>query len=334
MSFSNEVIYLTLSELALRTGQLIRDGAVSRLGIFEETLTDVNLIEINRRHSKYIRTYKYTRREEGSKSGADWLWCIGEPGSWISLAVQAKIINPQTLRCQHLNYTGKQSNSSNKRQSQRSLLVNFAHTHNLLPIYCVYNYLSPNLRPYAKAALSLTNIENYEWYVKRLIEQRRNRQSDLLHYGIPWSYPFLHTSSSKESPKLASMVAQALANLREEFINLDTKLVETGLSLEQIIRHDDPEPLSLITKSLPRVAERLLSGSTKPYNAPVSGLSIISSVPVEKILHEYAPSPKSRKTQKSFLNKESAVRDALPEPNDSMKISMEKMANDFFSKKK
>jgi hypothetical protein len=66
------------------------------------------------------------------------------------------------------------------------------------------------------------------------------------------------------------MVAQALANSREEFINLDTKLVENVLRLEQIIRYDDPEPRSLITESLPRVAERLLIGPTHKARLSIS----------------------------------------------------------------
>jgi hypothetical protein len=99
MNLSIKSLYQTFRDVALRTGQLIEAGAVSGLGIFEETLTDVNLLEIDRRNKDYIRTYKYKKREEGSKSGADWLWCIGEPGSWISLLIQAKIVNPKTHCC-------------------------------------------------------------------------------------------------------------------------------------------------------------------------------------------------------------------------------------------
>jgi hypothetical protein len=344
MSFSTESLYLTFREIALRTGQLIKDGTVSGLGIFEETLTDVNLIEINRRHSDHICTYKYTKREEGSKSGADWLWCIGEPGSWISLAVQAKIVNPKNSRCQHLDYIGKRTDYSSKQQSQRALLVKFAHAHKLLPIYCVYNYLPSNVQPYAKAVLPLSNIETSEWscffispkYVRKLTEQRRNKQSDLLPYGIPWSYPFLYASSIQDNSNLASLVAQALANLREEFTSLYVESVKANLSRGQLIRRDDPNPLSLITRDLPKIAERLLKGSIKPSDSPFAGLSIVSSVPIEKVLHKYHSSPKPRKARKSRSAEErNVIHNALPGPDDSTKLNMVKAMNmeEFFSKK-
>lgn len=75
----------TFQECTVWANSIIEDGFSSRLGILEETITDINLITIARKHSDFILTKKFSRREEGSKSGADWLRCIGEPGAWLSL---------------------------------------------------------------------------------------------------------------------------------------------------------------------------------------------------------------------------------------------------------
>lgn len=319
MTLSIESIYQTFKDRAIETGKLIEKGFASGLGIFEETLTDSHLLRIYEKHSDYICTYKYTRREEGSTSGADWLWCIGEPGSWISMLVQAKIINPRTKRCQHLNYKGKKT-------SQRTLLVKFAQNHKLLPLYCIYNHLPPNLNPYAKASSLLSDIETCEWscffmspkHVKKLVGQKKDKQPDLLQYGIPWSFPFLYASLQNNST-LASSVAEALAKLREDFVSFETYSMKKTLSRSQPIHSDDPNPYLLITEDLPKIAVRLLKGSIKPSQSPVSVVSIISPTPINEILHLYQGSSKSRKTKKPRVLPSS--HPALSQANDSKIIN-------------
>jgi hypothetical protein len=342
MNLSIVSLHQTFRDVALRTGQFIEAGTVSGLGIFEETLTDVNLLEIDRRHSDHIRTYKYKKREEGSKSGADWLWCIGEPGSWISLLIQAKIVNPKTHRCQHLDYKGKQTDYMSKRQSQRTLLVKFAYTHKLLPLYCIYSHLPPKLEPYAKAVKSLSNIEASEWscsfmspkYVKKLNNQKKNKQDDLLHYSFPWSYPFFYASSKEGEVTLASSVAQALANLREEFTSLESYAKGKSLSHNKATHHDDLDPRLLLTKDLPKIAKQLLKGSVKPINSPVPLLGIFSSVHVDEILGEYHKTTKPRKRKRTHIFEiQDNVNRALPEPNDSKRFNLIKETAKVFSEK-
>ena len=110
----------TFSERADWTNRIIGGGLSTRLGVLEEKITDVNLITIQDRHPNHVLTRKFSRKEEGSSSGADWLWCIGEPGSWLLLLVQAKIVNPKTGTCHYLNY---------KKGKQRSLLKQYAKRH-------------------------------------------------------------------------------------------------------------------------------------------------------------------------------------------------------------
>ncbi|WP_437593361.1 hypothetical protein [Sorangium sp. So ce1000] len=87
------------------------------MGISEETLTDVVLVELDRRLRPHVLTKKFTKHEESSVSGADWLWAIGRPGRWLTLLVQAKLARPDAARLPGLHH-GK--------GSQRKTLVSYA----------------------------------------------------------------------------------------------------------------------------------------------------------------------------------------------------------------
>jgi hypothetical protein len=151
MQLSISDLHKTFQERADWTNRIIQGGLSTRLGVLEETITDVNLIEISQKHSDYILTRKFSRREEGSQSGADWLWCFGEPGAWFSVLTQAKVINPKTTTCYSLNYRGG---------TQRSLLLKFARRYQLFPTYCIYSYVTDELRPMSKSLPFLTDIDS------------------------------------------------------------------------------------------------------------------------------------------------------------------------------
>jgi hypothetical protein len=58
MSLSFQALYETFSEQAQWTSDIIHSGFSTRLGILEETITDMNLLAIARRHTDYIVTRK------------------------------------------------------------------------------------------------------------------------------------------------------------------------------------------------------------------------------------------------------------------------------------
>jgi hypothetical protein len=303
MLLSLDDLCQALHEQAFWTNRMIHSGYSSRLGILEETITDVNLLEIASRFSTYMLTRKYTRREEGSTSGADWLWCIGEPGSWISLLVQAKIIHPSTKKCHHLNYTTKHG-------SQCTVLTNYARTHKLLPMYCIYSYIDSSLHPYSKAFPALESYSSQDWacsfitpkYVKRLIKEKRIRQNDILQYAIPWLYPFCNSANDR----LAYSFANALTDIRSAFISnekgaesitIEDITLKKGRNKQNIgIQWDDPDPSRLVTQSLPSIAVKLLNNKVFSTQSPIGGVTIISSVPISRLNKEI-------KTLPSDLNK-------------------------------
>lgn len=303
MRLSLRDLCATFQECTLWTNNIIEDSLSSRLGILEETITDVNLITIARRHSEFILTKKFSRREEGSQSGADWLWCIGEPGAWLSLLVQAKVVNPATSTCHFLNYRSGE---------QCKLLLNFARRYRLLPLYCLYSNITDGLYPPSKLLPSLSSINSSEWacslvipkFVKKLAEHKHKKQMDLLKYGIPWTYPFYHAATNSDQ-ELARSLAEAMKKIRTEFESVDSSeayvqllndsLSETKKQGTTRIRWENPDPLLLVTSDLPSIALRLLKGRMSAVQSPVSGVSIISSVPLETTLETYKALPSSNR---------------------------------------
>src|SRR6266545_57232 len=111
-----QMICETFKNQASRISKELARASYTGLGIQEETLTDSLLIRIQFEHDENFLTRKFTRKEEGSITGADWLWCIGEPGAWITFAVQAKIASLKTGKVNYLHY---------RKGEQYNLLINF-----------------------------------------------------------------------------------------------------------------------------------------------------------------------------------------------------------------
>ena len=301
MKLSHSELCQTFRDRATWTHAVIERGLSTRLGILEETITDVNLIEITSRHSEFILTQKYSRREEGSKSGADWLWCIGEPGTWLSLLVQAKIVNPFTGTCRYLDY---------RNGKQRSLLLAFARRHRLLPTYCVYSHIPEGYTPPPRLVTAFSQIGSVEWAccfvspkrVRRIIAAGQNKQDDVLAHSIPWMYPFCHASEGDEdrlAPGLARALAAAKVELRDaasfEGVPRAVEHLPDEESHRERFDWQDADPEQLVTSELPTIALRLLRSKVKATEAPVAGVSVISSVPVRAVLQEYKALPMPNK---------------------------------------
>ena len=122
-------IFVTFQQQALIIASEVEKASYTGLGIQEETITDSLLNRVQYEHKDNFTTRKFTRREEGSITGADWVWCIGEPGAWITFAVQAKIANINTGRVNFLHY---------RKGEQYALLINFARQFRFVPKYSIY----------------------------------------------------------------------------------------------------------------------------------------------------------------------------------------------------
>lgn len=115
---------------------LLRKARLANQTIGEETVTDLLLLELTRKHLSEITTFKFNKHQEG-KNGADWEWWFtGPSNNWFGFRFQAKVINLRTYTFDHLHYR-----KSNPPIYQSDILIRNALQNEvpLVPIYCLYS---------------------------------------------------------------------------------------------------------------------------------------------------------------------------------------------------
>lgn len=138
------MICQTFRRLAFDTWDKIRAGKQVHKQLKEETLTDLNLLDLKTRHGRQIRIKEFSKPQEG-KNGADWeWWFLDRQGQWIGFRVQAKIINIDRDEYEHLHYRKK---ASSQYQCDKLILNSMTGRHPKIPIYCLYSYWENNAVP-------------------------------------------------------------------------------------------------------------------------------------------------------------------------------------------
>lgn len=148
----------------------------------EETITETNLLEIRRRHSKHVHLHAFSKHAE-AKNGADWEWYIVGRRRTLKMRVQAKRVqSDKVLKIKHeVKSSGKQ---------QRDLLIACATANKMKPVYCIY--CTENQRKFwkqDKTGLSfktgclLAGAEDVPQDTKTLVEIEKRCK--------PWHYLFM-----------------------------------------------------------------------------------------------------------------------------------------------
>ena len=132
-SNSNLDICHTFCNRAIETWNLMYSGEIAGISISETTLTELNLLEIKRRHPTKVYIKKFSQQDEGKITGADWEWWIGSNSQWLGIRVQAKRLKADNA----LSYSS--FGHSNKHGNQVDMLIENAHIKRLYPMYCFYN---------------------------------------------------------------------------------------------------------------------------------------------------------------------------------------------------
>ena len=250
------------------------------LGIKEETLTDLVLNSIGEECSPHVYTRKFTNKQENSMSGADWLWCIGSPGAWITFAVQAKIQSPSTRRINYLHY---------RNGEQYNLLINFCRAFHLMPKYSIFSLVDDNeLLP---SVAPLTVDDRSQWafasvapkYVKRLNRAADRHISQIRPYSIPWSCMFQEGDSSAES--VAGVVVR---NLSRSYWPIEDAYGrangEPTASRGMRTPWENPHPEKTVTTDMPKLVLYLLTLERTPSANPVSQVSLVSDTPARDVI--------------------------------------------------
>lgn len=132
-----DALCLSFCERGVWTWNLLKAGFVTGIIPSEDTFTDVNLLELQRKHPIEIWTRRFNPRVE-KWIGADWDWWLGAPSGWLRLRVQAKKLNLTSRTYDELEYP----NGSGK---QLSTLIKSATIGGFAPMYCFYNYWDHNV---------------------------------------------------------------------------------------------------------------------------------------------------------------------------------------------
>ena len=155
--------------------------------LLEETITDLNILDLKRLHPKEIYCQTFTKPQEGI-NGADWEWWLTDPtrSRWLGLRVQAKVLELKSDTFAHLHYRPKRG-----RAYQSTRLKAAAEADGLIPMYCLYAHLPASATGWAKHGSS----EAYGCallQVKEVERLRRHWKSkdfvSVMRRVVPWSW--------------------------------------------------------------------------------------------------------------------------------------------------
>ena len=140
----NDYAARVLESLARATWERIRFGEQLGCPQGEETITDVNLLDLKRAGPHAVHVFKVNKAEE-ARYGIDWEWWVGTDhdayfGGWWRYAVQAK----------KLDRSGRYSALRHKvgGRYQFDLLAQYALKNRCIPLYCFYNFLAGDTEGY------------------------------------------------------------------------------------------------------------------------------------------------------------------------------------------
>jgi len=213
----------TVQKLARMTWKYIEDGEGSGLRISEESITEVNLLHLWRKHSQHVFTTKYSRRIEGTSTGADWEWWLTNVGQtkWLGLRVQAKRILDDKYA--HINHFSRG-------QYQIDRLIGSASTttagdsRRREPVYIFYNYfasvqfplrqISALSLPCCLAEYDILNTDVKLWgctiasahALKKIGPKSRANARSILRRSVPLHCLFCRSNSVGRQPALSDLV--------------------------------------------------------------------------------------------------------------------------------
>lgn len=172
-----------------RTWNTIKKSESIHLNFSEESITDLNLLELQHKHPLDIITVKFDKPQE-SIEGADWEWGLISSSRYMGLRIQAKKIRSRTLCYPKLDYV----TPGGSRQIDE--LINRAKKDSppKVPFYVLYNYWDRNnyrarwLCPLRRRDIRMLGCGIVEARALRtVVNQGKKRLFDIDGMMYPWS---------------------------------------------------------------------------------------------------------------------------------------------------
>ncbi len=211
-------------QVSKRTWDLLRNAKDFEFNIGEETITDINLLELKIRQPAAIITKQVSRYNE-SQLGADWIWAIvGRTGATFVLYVQAKKLFTRSNRYESL------IDSTNPFHQVDNLIRNQFY-YNILgihmyPIYVFYNYFNNHPRKITCNCINVmdSNLAGCSYadaiQIRALIASGKDTLDDLYH--IQYSLSCLVCCSNVSNLANPGVVNDLANSFFNRIINVDT----------------------------------------------------------------------------------------------------------------
>ena len=252
----------TFEALAGRTWSYLRAAHETDVRIGEETLTDINLIDIQDRHPGEVVTRKFTRAQEAA-NGADWEWWFIGGGQSFGARVQAKKLYPDR------GYTSLYGDG----RSQSSALLASASKDAVTPMYCFYNFTDPKNRgdwPLLSPDLAVDQMGcglAPAGAVERAIVDRHESPSlDALgSYQLPWREIVCRR---RDRPGGVTRGGEGGAEGPRGAGGLRLERVREGLA-HFVGEYGEPEPTLISESDLPAYIGRVRTGEAGAYRRKV-----------------------------------------------------------------
>lgn len=186
-----QALCIGFAEQSARTWDFLAEGARYKIVPGEETLTDINLIELKRKLPTLIYTEKFSRYREGRETAADWEWWVGDRDNWLGLRLQAKRLDPYTQRYELFAANRKKALEQGEALTEAAV----SGAERLYPVYCFYNTncAAPTTAPCdpgQKDATAYGCTVAPAPVVNQLVARGCSHFSEFEPYSIPWSCLF------------------------------------------------------------------------------------------------------------------------------------------------
>lgn len=262
---SNNSLCYDFQDIAVKTWNLLGNAYNNDFAIGEETITDINLLELKMRQPNLVYTKKFSRNAEGV-NGADWVWIIvGRNGNTFMLYVQAKKLFLPSLRYKSLLHAAPNPTE----QLDKLILNKFFYPIGLpiYPIYVFYNYL-PNHNPLIPCncgrnlSVELAGCSYADAFsIRNEMLANHNRFSDYVQYQYAWScLVCCDGGNSKNIPNVDLATTYFNRIVNQAKFN-DTEAVK--------IKVKDNKPFSaesFLLKQPPSFVSQIISGKELEYN--------------------------------------------------------------------
>lgn len=267
-------------KISRNTWTLMERAHAQKYAIKEESVTDLNLINLGRLCPKHVITRTYTRHEEAS-SGADWEWWVTDSGAeWVCFRVQAKVLDRKGIEFKQLDY---------KSGKQGRVLVEEASKSGAVPLYLLY--LKWSLRAqdvWESKPIGYTGVKSRFLYGCSLLPADAMKDKDLivlmpqlqpLHYLVcPPTNTASSTMSLVESLTAYWNNARGITPSWTETIGIDN---EIPLNLQVFSREELPRYVSNIIASRYLRTDREVD--VEPAARQLEGVVVFSQRPISEL---------------------------------------------------